>query len=519
MKKLLPLIITAFMIILLVACDSSQSNVDNGNNTTPQNQQLKSYMLKTYSLTDEYGNAGNYTEINSQYNVGDTVELEATVKSGYNFVGWFIDETCASENLKYTFTMKSSNVEIEARYSYYTVLTSSYSDDYEKAGTYMELNDKKVSVGERVMVEATVNAGYNFKGWFINDVCVSEELTYSFVMKNKNVNLEARWSYYTVTVDSDTNEQGLAGTFTKKTDEKVSIGEVVTVTASVNKGFNFEGWYVDGNLASSDFEYSFTMKDKNVDIEAVYSYYSITVESQSDKQGMAGTYPRKDKEKISAGEIVTLTATVAEGYNFEGWYIDGVCVCSNLTYQFVMEKTNKRIRVEYSSYTLTTDGYLHKHNSGGYFDDGVAGTYTKYNETKISAGEVVTLVAIVKDGYTFEGWYIRNVCVSTDLEYSYTMSKDDVEIIAKYTYYTISTDAYLRKTYVISSFEDNMGSYTQYDEEKIRVGETVTLTATTKEGYKFVGWEHRNTIVCEELTYTFTMGADDEEYEAVFAEI
>lgn len=453
MKKLLPLIVTALMLLLLVACDSTPSNNDDrekdvqsqkysdNSDTTSTDKKGTKYLLKTYSSTDEYGNAGTYTEINSQYIAGDAVELEATVRSGYNFVGWFINDTCVSEDLKYTYIMKSNSVNIEARYNYFTILTLSNSDDYEKAGTYTELKSKKISVGEQVTVEATVNAGYNFEGWFINDICVSEELSYSFIMKNKNVELEARWSCYTVTVNSYT-----------------------------------------------------------------------------DRQGTAGTYPKKDNEKISAGETVTLTATVADGYNFEGWYIDGVCVSSDLTYQFVMEKANKTISAEYSYYTLTTNGYINKW-SGNSTLEHIAGTYTKYDEKKVSDGTVVTLVATVGDGYTFKGWYISSVCVSTDLEYTYTMTKDSVEIEALYTYYTLSTEACIDGGSWRGSFEDNMGTYTRYDEEKIRVGEIVTLSATTKAGYRFVGWEHRNTIVCENLTYTFVMTTEDEEYTAVFEKI
>ena len=497
---------------------NNNSNQTGGNNTTSPDNKPTTYQLKTYSSTDEYGNAGTYTEINDQYSAGETVELEATVNSGYNFVGWFINGTCVSEDLKYTYTTKSNKVNIEARWSCYTVDTYSDSDDYEKAGTYTELKGKKISIGEQVTVEATVNTGYNFVGWFINGTCVSEDLKYTFTMKNKDVNLEARWSYYTVSVYSNTDEQGTAGTFTKKTDEKIRVGETVTLTATVNKGFNFEGWYVDGNLVSSDFEYSFTMQDRSAYVEAVYSYYSITVESWSDEQGMAGTYPKKDNEKISAGEVVTLTATVADGYNFEGWYIDGVCVCSDLTYQFIMEKTNKTINAEYSYYTITTNAYLNKW-SGNYQFVEVMGSYTKYDCEKISNGQEIKLVATVGDGYTFKGWYINDVCVCDELEYTYTMTKENVEIVALYTYYTISTEAYLDCGGWGDSFEENMGTYTQYYEKKIRVGETVTLTATTKPGYRFLGWKHWDTIICEDLTYTFVMGTSDETYVAVFEEI
>lgn len=336
----------------------SNAESDDTNNST-------SYILKTFSETDEYGNAGTYSKINNKYNVGDTVELEATVNSGYNFVGWYIGDVCISNDTKYTLTMKSSNVEIEARYNYYTIITSSDSDEYGMAGTYTELQNEKISVGDEVTLEATVNPGYNF----------------------------------------------------------------------------------------------------------------------------------------------------------EGWYIDNVCVCPELTYQFVMDGSNKTIIAKYSYYTLTTEGRMNKWNSTLSHLPNIAGTYSEYYKEKISNGTVVSLVATLGEGYTFKGWYINGVCVSEDLEYSYTMTKENVKIQARYTYYTISTKACLQYESYKTAFGDNMGTYTKYDEEKIRIGDTVTLTATTKPGYKFLGWRYRNTIVCEDLVYTFVMETHDETYEAVFAVI
>ena len=265
----------------------------------------------------------------------------------------------------------------------------------------------------------------------------------------------------------------------------------------------------------SDFEYNFIMKDENVDIEAVYSYYSITVESWSDEQGMAGTYPKKDNERISAGETVTLTATVADGYNFEGWYIDGVCVCSELTYQFVMEKANKTISAEYSYYTITSNGYLSKWGYGNLED--VQGTYTKYDYKKVSIGDKVVFVATAGDGYTFEGWYLNDVCVCKDLEYTYTMEKRNVEIVALYTYYTVSTEvSYYHDGWTDYDIDDIVGTFTKYDEKKIRVGDIVTLTANVKAGYRFLGWQHNGTTVSEDLSYSFVMGREDETYVALF---
>lgn len=391
MKKTLSLMFTALMLLLLVACDNTPTNTnkDKEKNTTPPpnhtetnehtsptNQSTK-YLLKTYSSTDENGNAGTYTEINAQYAAGKTVDLEATVKPGYNFVGWFINDTCVSENLKYTFTMKSSNVSIEARYNYYTVLTVSYSDDYEQAGTYTKLKSQKISVGEQVKVEATVNKGYNFEGWYINGVCVSEDLTYSFTMKSKNVDLEAKFSSYTVTTYSDSNLEGTVGTYTKLDQSKVSEGDIVTLTAQVSKGCNFEGWYV-----------------------------------------------------------------------WPDWQ-NPICVGEDLEYTFVMGKENVRIEARFSAYTLTTDALLMLSNS-------------------------------------------------------------------KLEYMTPGINIDFFWTYNHSTYDPSMGEYTRYKNTYVAVGEEITLTATEKTGYTFFGWKRGFDLVSTEHTYTFVMGESDIIYEAVY---
>ena len=105
--------------------------------------------------------------------------MEATVNPGYNFVGWFINDICMSEKTAYTFTVNNEPVEIEARYDYYTVSTMSYSDEQGTAGSYTKMNDEKVSIGQIVTLVATVQDGFNFEGWYINDVCVSDNLEYT----------------------------------------------------------------------------------------------------------------------------------------------------------------------------------------------------------------------------------------------------------------------------------------------------------------------------------------------------
>ena len=372
------------MLLLLVACNNNApNNADNGeNNSTPPNyadnggstspdNPSTTYLLKTYSSTDEYGNAGTYTEIDAQYSAGKIIDLEATVKPGYNFVGWFIDGICISEDLKHTFTMKSSNIEIEARYNYFIVNTVSYSDDYEQAGTYTEFDNKKVSVGEQVTVRATVNDGYNFEGWYIKDVCVSEDFTYSFTMKNKDVELEAKFSSYTVTAYSDSNLEGTIGTYTQLDEKKVSAGDSITLIARAAQGCNFEGWYVwvdyrNSFCVSEDVEYTFEMGKEDIRIEARFSAYTLTTGAflwisdlykidyitpginvdffytynYVEYDSSMGDYTRYKNTYVSVGEEITLNATEKSGYTFLGWKRGFDLVSTSHTYTFVMGESN-----------------------------------------------------------------------------------------------------------------------------------------------------------------------------------
>ena len=310
--------------------------------------------------------------------------------------------------------------------SYCYISTDSYTDEYGVAGTYTEYNDEKFVVGTEVSLEAMVNDGYNFEGWFVNGTCVSTDLVYEFEAKN-DLWVVAEYSYYTVSTWGDNDDYGVAGTYTKIEDEKVSAGEQVTLTATVNDGYNFEGWYVDGwsdVCVSADLTYTFTMGKEDKGIYAKYSYYVVCTDSWNDDYGVAGTYTKMEDQKVSAGEQVTLTATVNEGYNFEGWYdyMEDVCFSKELTYTFTMGKENKDFKAKYSYYVVNTwaDGD----------DYGMAGTYTKIEDEKVSAGEQVTLTATVKSGYRFLGWYRYDVCMTKNLKYTFTMGKEDVELKA-----------------------------------------------------------------------------------------
>jgi len=235
---------------------------------------------------------------------------------------------------------------------------------------------------------------------------------------------------FTISTYSGTDDYGLAGSYTKYDSKKFTQGENITVTATVNSGYNFVGWFINSVRVSEELEYTHTVK-QDAKLEARYNYYTLSTYAQGDDYGAAGSYTKADSQKVSVGDTVNLSVTLKKGYNFEGWYISGVCVSKDPNYSFVMRAEDVRIKAEFSYYTLTTTPYFYNGVVLMDFYD-YMGTYDIYNEEKIAVGTKVTLNAQPKEGYKFIGWYIGWTCVSKDLKYTFTMEKSNLEIEAQF---------------------------------------------------------------------------------------
>ncbi len=491
--------------------EDDEANNEDDETLDKNNNKENGYTLKTFSNSDDFGNAGTYTAINKKASAGELIKLTATVKSGYTFKGWYIENERVSIFLEYTHVMKSKDTTIEARFDHCTLTTLSSTDDNGLAGTYTKLNEEKIRPGQKVTLTATNNPGYNFVGWYIKNTCISKEKNYIFEMKETDVTIEARYNYYTLTVYSSSSNYGLAGKFDEKKSEKISVGETVSLAASANAGYNFDGWYIGQTLISESPDYAFVMKAENTTIQAKFSSYTVTTQCFSNDNGLAGSYSIKNAERVSYNTQVTLTATVNDGYNFEGWYIYDSKVGSSLEYSFNMPKDNVVVTAKYSSYTLTANGYLYssKINSA-------IGTISQYNDKKISAGKTVTLTATVKDGYTFDGWYSDSTLMCSELSYSFTMPKEDVTITAEYSYHTLTTEAICRGGLDLHSV---IGTISEHDDTKISAGKTVTLTATVKDGYNFDGWYsyYDDVLLTSDFEYEFIMPKEDVKFYAKYS--
>lgn len=347
----------------------------------------KTYTVNVIAVTDNVqGGKGGTVKINSgtasdkaiksDVTIGETVELTATPKEGYEFVGWYDSATGGTQ-----ITGKNpANVEIDsvnptdrtiyARFDIikYIVSASAVSEDDAD-----NTKGNKITCGNQQKAQVTVTvkhgdsvtftavpadgSGYVFDGWYKDkDYKLSDNTTYTVSSVRANQNIYAKFVLKRYTVDvyaycyndktPDLSEQVNYGkiksdneTLETHTTRIVKYGTSFSFTAVGNENCEFEGWY---NKAD----------DTLIDRENVYSVDSFKGDSQTseNKKSFYAKFKIKTKkitvhpvkndttdtstvninrtltaDTINYGETATISAEPGANSEFKGWFTDQDC--------------------------------------------------------------------------------------------------------------------------------------------------------------------------------------------------
>ena len=173
------------------------------------------------------------------------------------------------------------------------------------------------------------------------------------------------------------------------------------------------------------------------------------------------------------GAEVTVTAEAVAGKKFVKWTDGtGAELSTDTSYTFVVSADTEVIAVYVNTYTVTVTGG----EGSGTYDEGAS----------------VTATATVESGKKFVKWVDKDGTeVSTEATYTFTASAN------------VELTAVCINTYSVT-VTNGEGSGT-YDE-----GATVTVTAPTQAGQRFVKWVVAGEQVSTDATYTFTASANVE---------
>ena len=330
-------------------------------------------------------------------------------------------------------------------------------------------------VGQSCTVTATANSGYTFTNWSENGTIVSTQPSYTFVVNGNRTlvaNFQALPQNYTISVSANPTNGGTVtggGTYQQ--------GQSCTVHATANTGYTFTNWTENGNVVSTNANYTFTV-NSNRTLVANFTLQQFTITALVDPSQWAGGV--EGDGVYTYGQSCTLTATPTVPYIFVNWTKNGIQVSTNATYTFtVTESATYVAHFVVETFTITA---LANPTEGGVVTG--SGTYEMLDEC--------TVTATANEGYNFVNWTENGNEVSNEAAYTFAVTGDRT-LVANFELMTFEITASADPIEAASI--SGAGTY--------NYGEEVTLTFDRNEDWAFQNWTENGDVVSEEMTYTF----------------
>ena len=484
----------------------------------------------TVTTRTEDSSAGSVTYMNAvKTRAGDEVTITATPRTGYTFVGWYEDDTLISTDLVYTFSMPAKSIIYSAKWTYYTLTTGLNDAD---AGSISVYTAQKISVGQSVTIEAETNNGYTFLGWYNGEILLSADAIYTFDMPAEDIVYTARWTAYSLTVEIteggclDTSYAVVSfnlndGTGSVLSEQQItdSIG-LVYPDFPTRSGYAFAGWYDNADCTGLPFDFSATVYADTM-LYARWIPYTGTGVVSINSQTEVSVVSKSSSNKVYYAFVPLSDGTIT-------LYTTG----SLDTYGYLYDSNKKQLKTndddgDGNNFKITynvTAGTLYYVSPCGYSSSGittlhVAGAIPEaggkfYGEDIdwqaghiATAGTVIRFCVVTNSGYTFAGWYKDGELVSRDLDYNFTMLSENVVLTAKWIECPVTLEKNMDEAGSVSGLES-----------PVVVGENVTITASTNNGYTWLGWYAGDSLLTSEPSYTFAMPSENVQYTAKWAE-
>ncbi len=229
---------------------------------------------------------------------GNCVTLPVLQKEGYNFEGWFCDETKWQENMPIT-----KNVKLVAKFSPKQYKITFIVDDqiFESLQNY---DSTPVFPNGTPSKEPTESTQFDFVGFEPELETIKGEKTYTAIFvettRKFNVNLVSNY------------ENACNFVF----ENKVEYNKTITINLVENKGYRFVCWQQDGEDFCSEKQIVIENVKSDIYLEAKFELidYSITyIFDETILNENISTY------NVGMGNVL-LKPLSKEGYVFKGWY-------------------------------------------------------------------------------------------------------------------------------------------------------------------------------------------------------
>ena len=416
--------------------------------------------------------AGGTVTGGGTFSQGQSCTVNATPATGYTFTNWTENGNVVSTNASYTFNVTGNRTLVANFTAVPQNYTISVSANPTNGGTVT--GGGNYTSGQSCTVNATAATGYTFTNWTENGNVVSTNANYTFnVTGNRTLVANFTANTYTINVSAQPTNGGTAtggGTF--------NYGQNCTVTATAATGYTFTNWTENGNVVSTNANYTFTVNgNRTLVAHFTANTYTINVSAQPTNGGTAtggGTF--------NYGQNCTVTATAATGYTFTNWTENGNVVSTNANYTFTVNG-NRTLVAHFTANTYTINVSANPANGG-----------TATGGGTFNYGQSCTVMATAATGYIFTNWTENGNVVSTNPNYTFTVNSNRT-LVAHFT----------QNTYTVTVAANPTNGGTVTGGGTFNYGQNCTVTATAASGYTFINWTDNGSFVSSSANYTFSV--------------
>ena len=335
--------------------DNPRAITVNGDATYVAECLPNTYTITTTATNGSVSGGGTYA-------YGETVTLEVTANSGYEFKQWSDGNT---DNPRTITVSSDASYSAVCEGETFTVSVTAPNAKVTGTGEY--------KYGETATLTVIVNNGYNFMGWTDGTtdnprtVTVTDDVALTAVVETQQSQ-----TLYAVTAYAVNGKSTGGGSF--------ALGETVTLEVTPDEGYIFKAW-TDGN----------TDNPRTVTVEGSANYVTICEEQEIDSYIVTVSVANGvgiGANTYKSGSTAVLAVIPSSGYKFVSWS-DG----NTDNPRYVEVTTDKEysavcVDVNIVEYTLTLESE-HGTVTG-------AGTYI--------AGSQVQIEAVADEHYVFSKW-------------------------------------------------------------------------------------------------------------------
>ena len=378
-------------------------------------------------------NTNGGTAVNSQTVEEDHCATEpATQKAGYTFVNWNFDLTSPIVENKIISAVWQANNDTPYKVEYY--LENVYDTNYTLTETVNLTGTTDTTAYAEIKTYEHFTPTAN---------SVSGNIAGSGTAVLKVYYTRNKYSF------SAANGNSKGGNVSCTTNGQYKYQTEITLTATVNAGYDFIGWYEKNNELTKNASYSFEL---TANCNIVAEYYART----DTPYKVEYYFENLEDNNYTLTETVNLTGTTdttayAEIKTYEHFTPTANSVSGNIA-----GNGTSILKVYYSRNKYSFSA-ANGNSEGGNVSCTINGQYKYQTE--------ITLTATVNDGYDFIGWYEENDELTKNASYSFELTAN-CNIVAEY--YARTDTPYKVEYYLENVYDTN---YT--------LTETVNLTGTT----------------------------------------